>query len=80
MAEQRTSLVKPSSVIFEQHPDTGRDKKHIRLPEWSTWFCRFDSRPARQSDISTGPDPAIRARTVLQGFALPHNFVECFQN
>jgi len=63
MAEQRTSLVTTSSVTFTT---TGKSRFtvsgtiHTRLPVRSTWFSRFDSRPARLKQL--GPDlwPPLR--------------------
>ena len=76
MAEQRTSLVTTSSVTF--YPDSQRRERY-------TLDCRSGvhgfagSIPARppQKHTSMGPDLVIRACAVSQGFALPHNFVEC---
>ena len=45
-----TSLIQQPRRSFHTH----RHRKHTRLPVRSTWFSRFDSRPARSKTIRAG--------------------------
>ena len=50
--------------------------KHTRLPAWSTWLSRFDSRPAPWTQSWGRTLSAVCER--MAGKRSGHNFVECF--